>query len=113
MTRLLAHTLPTPPSLDRSLAAQAEIEKEVEVMKRLSHPNIVRYIGTERDERELTIFLELVPGGSISSMLGKYGKFKESGESASLSARENMRSRWHTHSLFVFPRLCPRKTTRL
>ena len=65
---------------ERSRAAQAEIEKEVEVMKKLSHPNIVRYIGTERDEKDLIIFLELVPGGSISSMLGKYGKFKESGK---------------------------------
>ncbi len=63
---------------DRSRAAQAEIEKEVEVMRKLSHPNIVRYIGTERDDKELVIFLELVPGGSISGMLGKYGKFKES-----------------------------------
>jgi serine/threonine protein kinase len=63
---------------DRSRAAQAEIEKEVDVMRKLSHPNIVRYIGTERDDKELVIFLELVPGGSISGMLGKYGKFKES-----------------------------------
>ena len=52
---------------DRSRAAQAEIEKEVEVMRKLSHPNIVRYIGTERDDKELVIFLELVPGGSISA----------------------------------------------
>jgi hypothetical protein len=49
-----------------------------QLMRKLSHPNIVRYIGTERDAKELVIFLELVPGGSISSMLGKYGKFKES-----------------------------------
>ena len=49
-----------------------------QLMRKLSHPNIVRYIGTERDAKELIIFLELVPGGSISSMLGKYGKFKES-----------------------------------
>jgi serine/threonine protein kinase len=74
-----AKVVPLRPGDDeRSRAAQEEIKKEVEVMKKLSHPNIVRYIGTERDEKELVIFLELVPGGSISSMLGKYGKFKES-----------------------------------
>jgi hypothetical protein len=70
---------------ERARVAQAEIEREVEMMKRLSHPNIVRYIGTERDAKELIIFLELVPGGSISSMLGKYGKFKESGKPPTLS----------------------------
>ncbi|EKX55326.1 hypothetical protein GUITHDRAFT_83750 [Guillardia theta CCMP2712] len=62
---------------ERAQAAQAEIEREVEVMKKLWHPNIVQYLGTERTAKELTIFLELVPGGSITSMLSKYGKFKE------------------------------------
>jgi serine/threonine protein kinase len=61
----------------RAIAAQTEIESEVEVMRKLSHPNIVRYLGTDRDDKSFFIFLELVPGGSITTMLGKYGKFKE------------------------------------
>mmetsp|Transcript_44294 Transcript_44294/g.118168 ORF Transcript_44294/g.118168 Transcript_44294/m.118168 type:complete len:189 (-) Transcript_44294:62-628(-) len=61
----------------RAQAAQAEIEQEVDLMKTLRHPNIVQYLGTERDDNSLYIFLELVPGGSITSMLAKYGKFKE------------------------------------
>lgn len=102
-----------------------ELEKEVEVLKNLQHPNIVRYLvglaaiscglpessllfdrlhgcglplswklpqmkterpdtawqicdmdvqGTHRSEDCLNIFLEYVPGGSIASLLTKFGK---------------------------------------
>ena len=37
----------------------------------------MRYIGTERDESQFYIFLEYVPGGSISSVIHKFGKFSE------------------------------------
>ena len=34
--------------------------------------------GTEKTEEALNIFLEYVPGGSIASLLAKFGSFKES-----------------------------------
>lgn len=37
-----------------------------------------RYLGTAREEDSLNILLEFVPGGSISSLLGKFGSFPES-----------------------------------
>ncbi|KAL6532321.1 hypothetical protein OROGR_014291 [Orobanche gracilis] len=55
-----------------------ELEREVNLLKNLSHPNIVRYLGTAREEESLNILLEFVPGGSISSLLGKFGSFPES-----------------------------------
>jgi serine/threonine protein kinase len=61
----------------RSQSARAEIEMEVEIMRKLNHPNIVRYLGTDRDENSLFIFLDLIPCGSISNLLGKYCGFKE------------------------------------
>ncbi|KAJ4833779.1 hypothetical protein Tsubulata_012655 [Turnera subulata] len=55
-----------------------ELEEEVKLLKNLSHPNIVRYLGTGREDDSLNILLEFVPGGSISSLLGKFGSFPES-----------------------------------
>lgn len=37
-----------------------------------------RYLGTAREDESLNILLEFVPGGSISSLLGKFGSFPES-----------------------------------
>lgn len=36
-------------------------------MSKLEHPNIVQYLGTERDATSLTIFLELVNGSPLRS----------------------------------------------
>jgi serine/threonine protein kinase len=36
----------------------AQLMKEVELMKRLSHPSIVKYEGMSRDEQYLNIVLE-------------------------------------------------------
>lgn len=49
----------------------------MKLLKNLSHPNIVRYLGTVREENTLNILLEFVPGGSISSLLSKFGSFPE------------------------------------
>ncbi|KAI7750478.1 hypothetical protein M8C21_028949, partial [Ambrosia artemisiifolia] len=65
-------------SKDKTQAHIRELEEEVKLLKNLSHPNIVRYLGTAREEESLNIFLEFVPGGSISSLLGKFGSFPES-----------------------------------
>ena len=37
-----------------------------------------RYLGTVREDGTLNILLEFVSGGSISSLLGKFGSFPES-----------------------------------
>ncbi|KAM7273716.1 hypothetical protein ACFE04_028380 [Oxalis oulophora] len=64
-------------STEKQQAHIRELEEEVKLLKNLSHPNIVRYLGTVREQENLNIFLEFVPGGSISSLLGKFGPFPE------------------------------------
>ncbi|XP_024359189.2 mitogen-activated protein kinase kinase kinase NPK1 [Physcomitrium patens] len=61
----------------RAQSHTRELEEEVKLLQNLSHPSIVRYLGTAREEEALNIFLEFVPGGSIASLLGKFGSFTE------------------------------------
>jgi hypothetical protein len=37
----------------------------------------VLYYGMEKTEERLNLFMEYVAGGSIVSLLARYGKFKE------------------------------------
>ncbi|KAL4309481.1 hypothetical protein GQ457_01G022560 [Hibiscus cannabinus] len=64
-------------SKEKTQAQIKELEEEVKLLQNLSHPNIVRYLGTAREDDSLNILLEFVPGGSISSLLGKFGSFPE------------------------------------
>ncbi|KAG8056634.1 hypothetical protein GUJ93_ZPchr0002g25211 [Zizania palustris] len=62
---------------EKAQAHIRELEEEVKLLKNLSHPNIVRYLGTVQEEDTVNILLEFVPGGSIQSLLGKLGSFPE------------------------------------
>jgi serine/threonine protein kinase len=63
------------PSESRQL--QEDIRREIELMKSLEHKNIVKYLGCEMDKEKkmLHIFQEWVPGGSVASLLRKFGPF--------------------------------------
>lgn len=54
------------------------LDQEIDTMQHLDNPNIVQYLGCERKEYSISIFLEYIPGGSIGSCLRKHGKFEES-----------------------------------
>lgn len=54
------------------------LEREIELLGSLSNPNIVGYLGMEYEDGHINIFLEFVPGGSIASLLKKFGRFSES-----------------------------------
>ena len=55
----------------------ASLDREIDTMQHLEHPNIVQYLGCERKEFSISIFLEYISGGSIGSCLRKHGKFEE------------------------------------
>ncbi|GAB1211747.1 mitogen-activated protein kinase kinase kinase [Aspergillus terreus] len=56
----------------------AALNQEIDTMQHLEHPNIVQYLGCERGELSISIYLEYISGGSIGSCLRKHGKFEES-----------------------------------
>ena len=53
------------------------LEIEIDILSRLQHKNIVRYIGSSMESEYFNIFLEYEGGGSIAKLLSRYGKFKE------------------------------------
>eukprot|EP00762_Andalucia_godoyi_P001615 ANDGO_00302.mRNA.1 Mitogen-activated protein kinase kinase kinase A len=53
------------------------IQKEIQLLEKLKHMNIVRYVGTEFRERQFNVLLEYVPGGSIGKLVTKFGSLNE------------------------------------
>ncbi|KAI4320505.1 hypothetical protein MLD38_033980 [Melastoma candidum] len=49
-----------------------QLEQEISLLSRFEHENIVRYYGTEKDESNLYIFLELVTKGSLLNLYHNY-----------------------------------------
>ena len=68
-------TLMAVKSISVSAAVMKDIQTEIDLLKSLDHINIVRYLGAETDEKSLHIFQEWVPGGSVTSLLHKFGPF--------------------------------------
>lgn len=63
---------------DRVKEMVAALDQEIDTMQHLEHPNIVQYLGCERGEFSISIYLEYISGGSVGSCLRKHGKFEES-----------------------------------
>ncbi|OAX84251.1 STE/STE11/BCK1 protein kinase [Emergomyces africanus] len=63
---------------DKMKEMVSALNQEIDTMQHLEHPNIVQYLGCERGELSISIYLEYIPGGSIGSCLRKHGKFEES-----------------------------------
>ncbi|KAJ5887946.1 hypothetical protein N7495_007987 [Penicillium taxi] len=63
---------------DRIKEMVAALDIEIDTMQHLEHPNIVQYLGCERGELSISIYLEYISGGSVGSCLRKHGKFQES-----------------------------------
>ncbi|KAJ6665400.1 hypothetical protein lerEdw1_003240 [Lerista edwardsae] len=54
-----------------------KLQEEVEILKTLKHSNIVGYLGTGLEDNIVSIFMEFVPGGSISSIINRFGPLPE------------------------------------
>ncbi|KAI0494357.1 hypothetical protein KFK09_024491 [Dendrobium nobile] len=54
-----------------------QLNQEINLLRQLSHPNIVQYYGSELVDETLAVYLEYVSGGSIHKLLQEYGSFGE------------------------------------
>lgn len=54
------------------------IQSEINLLKRLKHENIVKYIDYIQNETHLNIILEYIETGSLASINKKFGPFQES-----------------------------------
>ena len=64
--------------VDEFQGLSAEQHAEVELLKSLSHRSVVHYYGFAVVDSHLCILLEFVAGGSLVSLLRKFGAFQES-----------------------------------
>ena len=56
----------------------SQIKKEVDVLRRLDHPNIVRYFGCHANKQRISIFMELATNGNLTQLVHKFkGKLTE------------------------------------
>ncbi|KAI8921345.1 kinase-like domain-containing protein [Powellomyces hirtus] len=53
------------------------IMAEIDLLKELHHPNIVKYLGFSKTPSSLNIIMEYCENGSLSSISRKFGKFTE------------------------------------
>ncbi|KAF8019733.1 hypothetical protein BT93_G0433 [Corymbia citriodora subsp. variegata] len=49
-----------------------QLEQEISLLSQFEHENIVRYLGTDKDDKKLYIFLELMTKGSLANLYHKY-----------------------------------------
>ena len=62
-------------SRDTAIAERLRVQSEI--LKDFDHLNVVQYLGFEEMPTTVSLFMEYVPGGSISGILKKYGRFDD------------------------------------
>ncbi|XP_047457945.1 uncharacterized protein map3k19 [Mugil cephalus] len=62
---------------DTAKKEYSRLQGEVELLKTLRHVNIVGFLGTLLCQNVVSIFMEYIPGGSIASILHRFGPLPE------------------------------------
>jgi serine/threonine protein kinase len=77
-------------------------EREINILKKMRHPNIVRYFGGGKSQSQRFYAMELIDGGSLEDVLKK--KKKLSWEQTIDCAREIAKALEHAHSFGIIHR---------
>ncbi|XP_041663062.1 mitogen-activated protein kinase kinase kinase 1b [Cheilinus undulatus] len=62
---------------DAAKREYSRLQGEVDLLKTLRHSNIVGFLGTSLYQHVVSIFMEYIPGGSIASILHRFGPLPE------------------------------------
>ncbi|KAI3356492.1 hypothetical protein L3Q82_017699, partial [Scortum barcoo] len=62
---------------DAAKKEYSRLQREVELLKTLRHTNIVGFLGTSLYQHVVSILMEYIPGGSIASILHRFGPLPE------------------------------------
>ena len=92
-------------SLDRSaltLESQSRIRREIEILKLLDHPNIIRIIEVVEDERYINIVQELCLGGELFDRIIQNKRFSE--DLAATYMRQVLSAVTHCHKAGIIHR---------
>merc|ERR1712151_1296556 len=63
--------------VDTELQFRKALENEIDINEGLAHPHIVSYLGHDYTDSVLYVYLEFMPGGSLSHALSRFGPFAE------------------------------------
>jgi calcium-dependent protein kinase len=63
--------------LNQNAESAEELKNEIEVLKKLDHPNIVKIFEFYEDDKNLYIINEFCGGGDVAGLHDKYGNFPE------------------------------------
>jgi len=62
---------------DSQLTFIQSLEKEVQILQKLAHPNIVKFLGSESITDSLFLYLEYLPGKSLAALISGLGALPE------------------------------------
>ncbi|XP_033628628.1 mitogen-activated protein kinase kinase kinase 2-like isoform X2 [Asterias rubens] len=74
---LAVKQVPTDNSNNEARKEVKALKSEIELLRNLHHDRIVQYFGCSEDKQVLSIFMELMPGGSVKDELRSYGALTE------------------------------------